>query len=367
MSIVVALALILVLPATATAETVLRVGESVTLSADQRVEDDFYAVGGSVAVSGETVGDVYAVGGSVTANGTVGVDLSVLGGSVQIHGPVGDDLRVVGGEVTIADAVAGDVFVIGGSLNVLSSGSVEGDIFFYGGEAQIAGAVGGSVMGAAERFRIDAPVAGDVDVRSSRAVVLGDRATIGGDVRYASSGGLTRASGAVVEGDVLESPSRHSGTDSRFDAAGVLTGLIIHAFALLVLALLIRRRLDGLVRSALAHPSRSAVVGLGVLFVGPVIAILLMVTVLGVLLGAPLLSALIALVIIGYVLAPALIGALMAKLATGVPDCSFLWLLAGVGVTHALLLIPILGAVIVFAASLLMIGVLAYRAYEMIR
>src|SRR5680860_1466974 len=79
---------VFVFPVLVSAETVLRAGESVSISADQTVEEDFYALGGTVSMSGVIVGDMYSMGGGVTVNGSISEDLSVAGGSVQVHGPV---------------------------------------------------------------------------------------------------------------------------------------------------------------------------------------------------------------------------------------------------------------------------------------
>lgn len=351
-------------PLVVTAETVLRAGESVTLAADQRVEDDFYAAGGTVAVSGQVVGDMYAVGGSVTTNGAIGADLAALGGSVQVHAPVADDVRVLGGEITIAEPVEGDVFVIGGSLTILSSATIGGDVFFYGGEATVNGAVAGSIMGAAERFRIDAAVGGDVDVRSSRSLVLGERASVGGDVRYASFGDLTRATNAVVEGEIIEAEIEQEANGGGLQSALIV--FFIHAFAILSIYLLARPQLIALVRETLAHPSRSAVIGLAAIFIGPAVAILLMVTVLGLLLGLASIFLLVALALIAYVMTAAVTGGLLARFTIGTTEITFLWVLAGAAVLHIALLVPVIGFVVVLTAMVVTLGALIYRIYRTI-
>lgn len=358
------LTLLLAAPVYVAAETVLRVGESVRVAADQRVEEDFYAAGGTVAVSGEIVGDMYAVGGSVTANGAIAEDLTAVGGSIQVHAPVSDDVRILGGDVTIAEAVTGDLFVIAGSLTVLSSASVEGDIFFYGGEATIAGPVGGSIMGAAERFRIDAAVEGNVDVNSSRALVLGDRASVSGDVQYQSFGEITRAQNAVVEGEIIRSESTER-SDPGYGKA--LAFFIMNLFATLCVYLLFRRELTELVAGTIRNYGRSGVLGLGTFFVAPVVVVLLMVTVLGLLLGLIGLFALLATYLIAFALTAVLAGGMISFFVTKRIQVDLLWILAGVLAVHIALLIPFLGPLLVFVGFVLMLGGMVWRLYRFAR
>lgn len=352
-------------PLAAAAETVLRVGESVAVTSDQTVLDDFYAAGGVVTVSGEIQGDMYAVGGSVTVNGSVAQDLAALGGSVQVHAPVADDVRVVGGDVTIAERIEGDLFVIAGALHVLSSAEVTGNIFFYGGEAEVNGSVGGSVMGAAERFRIDAPVAGSVEVASSRPLVLGERASISGDVAYTSFGEMVRAQNAVVEGEVLRNePERE---DRGIGIGGILTAFIVHLFAVLCIFLGFKRHLMAFAAATTRNLGRNGLIGIAAMFLVPLGAALLMVTFLGMLLGLLGLFSFLALMCLAIVLIPVVVGSLIARLATNAPAVSLMWLVAGTLIVHLTLLVPYVGFLLVLMACAVTFGSLIFRLYHFLR
>src|SRR5690348_1840252 len=92
------LAVAVSVPAYAHAETVLRVGDNISVDAEQIVDGNYYvSVGpfGNTTMSGNVKGDMYALGGMVTTNGPVGSDLSILSASSQIHAPVAGDVRIV--------------------------------------------------------------------------------------------------------------------------------------------------------------------------------------------------------------------------------------------------------------------------------
>jgi cytoskeletal protein CcmA (bactofilin family) len=357
--------LTMLVPLVASAETVLRAGDAVSVAADQKVENDFYAAAGTVAMSGTVTGDMYAAGGNVTINGPIGADFTAAGGTVSVHAPVGDDVRIAGGDVTIADHVKGDLFVLAGSVTVLSSATIDGDIFFYGGEADISGAVGGSIMGTAERFRIDAAVKGDVDVSSTRALALGDRAAISGDVRYRSVADLERAQNAVVEGEIVKNDVPDDTNDSGFGSA--LYAFIITLFAALAAYLLLKRELTVFASEALRNYGRSGVIGIATLVLSPIVLVLLMVTILGLMLGLFGIFAFAAGLVAAAVLTSVTMGAFISFLIIKRMEVNLLWIGVGTLALHTLLFVPIIGPLIVFVFFLLTLGNLAFSTYRFVR
>ena len=349
------------LPFFAGAETVLRTGEKIFVEVDQIVDGDFYALGGTISVSGTIKGDIYAIGGTVTLNGDIEGDVMLVSGTSQIHASVADDVRILGGEVTIAEHVGGDVFVIGGVLHVLSTASIDGDIFFFGGEGEINGVIGGSIMGTSEFLRIDAPVAGNVDVRTSRGLTLGSRADIGGDVRYASVSEITRSPDAVVVGEVVRNSV--SETDA-LNFRKLLIPFFMLLFAVLSLYLLFKKELQILSDNAIKSYGRNGLIGLGTVILAPIAAILLMVTVLGFLVGLMGLFFLAFLYVISFVLSSVVIGGVLRKLLTKSSQLSLVWIIAGVVVLHILLVIPLIGPFFVLAVFVITLGTLVHSLYK---
>ncbi|MDA8597202.1 hypothetical protein N9L26_02590, partial [Candidatus Pacebacteria bacterium] len=225
------IALFLFAPVSASAETVLRISDSISLAADQTVEDDFYGIAGlygPVSLSGSVEGDAYVFGSSVTINGPVDGDLAAAWGAVQVHASVTDDVRIFGGEVTIAEYVGGDVFVYGGSLNVLSSAEIAGDVFYYdilNGAAEINGTVGGSIFGNMHSLRVDGAVGGSIDVVVDE-LVLGERADVTENVTYTSAADLVRAQNAVVAGEIIRNDAPVIPVNTR----EALVPLLMYAF-----------------------------------------------------------------------------------------------------------------------------------------
>jgi len=101
-------------------------------------------VGVSVVVErGETVGDVTAAAGSVLVLGTVEGDVTALAGNVVVNGEVTGDVTAVGGNVDVTGEVRGTVR--GFAVNAGLDGSVDGGVEMIVGFLAVGGRVGGPV------------------------------------------------------------------------------------------------------------------------------------------------------------------------------------------------------------------------------
>ena len=339
------------------AETVVRTGDTVSITNEQQVANDFYAAASTIVQSGLVAGDVYGVGGSATINGTVESDVTAVAGRADISGAVGDDVRLIVGEATISGAVGGDVFVIGGSLHILSTAEVAGDVYLFGGEATLEGAVGGSVRGRAERIRIDAPVGGDIDVTARQGLILGARADVTGNVLMSSSRPLVRAPEAIIGGDVVS--KELSSSEPTTSVSGLLLPTLVMLFGSLILYLLGGRFMAAVVSTAVARPARSLAIGLALVVAGPIVAIALLATVLGLVIGLGALGLYIVVVALSYSVAPMVLGVVLWPLLGGKRELQPFAILLGVISLQVLLLIPYVGGLAVLGLSIMAAGALA--------
>jgi cytoskeletal protein CcmA (bactofilin family) len=358
------LILMLFLPISASAETVVRTGQNITVEAEQTVAGDYYVYVGpfsNTTMSGKVEGDMYAFGGVVTTNGAIENDLTIIGGSAQMHATVTDDVRIVAGEVTVADHVGGDLVVLGGVLNVLSTATIDGDVIFYGGTATIAGSIKGSVLGTAEKVRIDATVQKNVDVQTAKALTLGDTANIAGAVRYTSIYELERGVNAEIAGEVtkVNSVSATANTKHGLTLFSLLP-MLISLFSTLVLFLLFRRTLEAVALRVQKHTLKVSLLGMGALLLGPSIAVLLMVTGLGFFIGVMLLALLCFVFVLGYTLSGVVLGSYLAKWFTNHPRVTLNWVVAGTVVIQAMLFVPVVGILLAVFVSVLTIGALIF-------
>lgn len=309
-----------VLPGVAAAAT--RTGGTVVVGADETVDENLEAFGGSVVVRGTVNGDLQAFGGSVVVEGTVTGDVEATAGSVQILGTVGGDVSAAGGAVDIGDGAQ-----IGGTLEA-GAGSI---------------AVGGTVLG-------DARLGAD-NVR------LGENARIGGDLVY--DGDLTRADGATIDGSVTRDEGMNVGANEDFAIPGVVFTVYGVFVALLVGAILLLAfpgTAAAVADRATGDPLRTGGIGLLTAVAVPIVLVVVAVTVVGIPLALAGSLAFGLLVWLGTIYGRFVLGTWLLSLA----DVDNRWAALVVGVvTVALLrLVPVVGALTRFVVFLLGFGAL---------
>jgi len=355
---------LLFIPVLTSASTIVRTGGSIGVAQDQVVEGDFYAIGESVSVSGDITEDILAAGARVIVNGNIGGDAHIVGATIDVNGKVSDDLRIIGTAVSISGEVTGNVVVIAESLKILSTAKIGGDVLFYGGRAEIAGSVGRDVMGRSERIRLDGPVLGSVDVRSTQ-VTLGDRANISGNLRYESTNDVTRSPNAVVAGSITKSDALGS------SEGGGLTSFLIVFFISLFAGLISYLILPSLLRRVSSqvtdHPLRSALVGFGSVIILPIASLALFLSTLGIVVGGVVLTLFISLIIGAYAIVGVVTGVLLAKVLNRPDEMSIIWIVVGTLFIHMTMSVPLIGSAFAIGLVVIVFGALVEVVVRQIR
>ncbi len=339
----------------ADARTVVRSGETVSVAGEQVVEGDFYSAAGKINLSGSVEEDMVAAAGQISINGSVADNAFLIGGQVDVHGTIGDDLRIISGETVIADPVMGDVLVIGGQVHILSTASVAGDVLLYASEAVIEGSVGGDVLGTVGNLRIDAPISGNIDVRVEK-LVLGDKASIEGFVRYVSYQLVTQSPNAIVAGDLLRNDPVLPDDDDNSMLSSLIPALVI-LFSVLVWYLISRRSLSAVVNRALIRSFRPLFLGFATVILTPIIISVLILSMIGTLVGVTALFGYLFLGALSIIALVAVLGQLM-MFAFNRPSehVSLFSLSVGVVGVMLLTLLPVLGQAILLLLMVLSIG-----------
>jgi cytoskeletal protein CcmA (bactofilin family) len=175
--------------------------DSVTVGADEAVDDDLYVGAGTVSIAGTVNGDATVAGGTVSVRGTVNGSLNVAGGTVDVLGDVTGAVRVSGGTVSIAGSVGRDVVLFGGTATIESGAEIGGDLAGATGTLTVGGTVGGDLLAGAGTIEIIGTVNGSVDVGVGM-LTLAPSAVVGGDLTYTSEEEATIADGAQIGGEV---------------------------------------------------------------------------------------------------------------------------------------------------------------------
>ena len=257
----------------------LRTADQVIVTEDDVVAEDLYAVGGRTIVEGVVQGDLVVLTGEVIVTGTVEGDIiGLVGGPVRISGEVGESVLVAAVRLESSGRVGSDVSGFVGEARV--GGEVGRDVLLVGGKAEVTARVGRDVRAQAWQLVVDGEVGRDVVARVDD-IALGDGARVAGDVTFRASDDVRVSSAATVGGSLVQAevlaPMWAKALTRLLGWLSVL-GFVVAGVALFWV---FRGTAPRAVRVARERPWRSALVGLGVLVVPPLLALPLFLTLVG--------------------------------------------------------------------------------------
>ena len=240
-------------------------------------------------------------------------------------------------------------------------GQTVGDVVVVDGSVRINGRVTGDVVAISAPVRINGPVEGDV-VSIAERVVIGAGGRVNGDLSYVDEKPLITVPGAVG-GKTEKLKFDDIFTPWSAIAAWIALWLAVSVSSLLLgLALLwlAPRSLEAALEVARTSTGPAIGIGLAVFFGLPAVAVLLMITLLGIPLGIAVLLSLLPIYAIGYTASAYALGRAIVKPPTG----RFLAFLAGWGILRVIALIPVLGGLAWFAATVFGLGALTIALWR---
>ncbi len=337
--------LLLVVPPAAMAAE-LSAGPSVTVSQGERIDDDLYAAGSTIDITGEVTRDVFAAASSIVVSGRVGGDATLAAGTIRVDGPIAGSLRVTGGTVEVTAPIGWDLAILGaGSVSVARSATVGHDVAVIGaGTITIDGRVEGDIRGSAGTLIVAGRVNGDIDVDAER-IEIRDGAEVRGALRYRAPQPATVAPGARVLGPQEHTPrpattGREPKTALDRVIDWVTTVLLRLGWAIVagtLLIVLLPRQTSRATDMLRLAPLPTVLWGIAALIVVPIAALLLLVTIVGIPAALLLLGIWLAVLYLSQVLVGvALVRLLPVRLFRGDRRLT-LWLSMLVGTTIVLL------------------------------
>lgn len=278
---IIAAAMLLAVPGLALAFGA-QAGSDVTLPKGDTKAGTFYAAGNVVTIDGDVDGDLICAGNTVTVNGAVHGDVICAAQTISVNGPVDGSVRLVGQSLNITGTVGRNVTVAGQSVTIGSSAKVSGDMGVAGQTVSVNGPVDKDLYGAMGTLSLGAAVGG-VNARIND-LAFGGGASVRGDLSYTSNntfsvdkakvgGNITRTAPPQVQRH--ESPVR--GT-LAFGLYWLVAALIVG----LVMVGLAPKAVRAVTATMDKRPGASVGWGLVVLLLGPIVILLLLITVIGI-------------------------------------------------------------------------------------
>lgn len=268
-----------------------RSGVAVTVASGEVVDDDLYVAAETIIIDGTVNGDLWAAGNTITVNGIVNGSVMAAGRIVNVNGDITHAVRAVGETININGDVGGDVIAGCGKVNIASTARIGGDLLFGADIARIDGPIEGNIKGSGSEVTISNGVNGNVELEVESLTIL-STANIGGDLNYTCREEADIQSGAQIAG-----ATTHKLPEVKKDWAkvfpfvlfsGALGKVMSFLMALvtgLVIILLAPRRLTSIAEAIGSRPGPSAGWGALIVFVAPIVAVLVCLTIIGIPVG----------------------------------------------------------------------------------
>lgn len=270
------------------------------------MDEDVFAAGGDLIVTGRAGGDLIAAGGSVDIAAGDALDVIAAGGQLFVEGPVGEDAILAGGSVTISGSVAEDLIATGGQVRVSRGARIGDDVLIAGGSVRLDGDVGGNAVLAGGRLAVGGTIDGDLKAAGGRLEILSG-ARIAGSVSFRGGEAPVISPGAVIGGEVEYVAEERFGRYSDGHRGIGWGGGVWLALTMIVTGIVVILLLPGIANGGAdrlrERPLASALIGLALLAGIPVLAMLLMATVIGIPLGVIVMALYPASLFVGFVVA----------------------------------------------------------------
>ena len=338
---VLAIVLILLIPALASAGDRYVADSAYLLEEDQTVSDDLYVIAGDITIRGDVEGDLYLLGSNVYLSGSIEGDLYAMGGDVIVEGTVGGEVYVLGGDVELTGVFSEVLHAAGGKLEL--SGTFNNEVNCGGGVVRLSGTFTDDAYIQASTFQL---LSGTV---------------IEGDLNY-NAKNFDRAEDVTINGTINEMP------EVQWEAEGPGWGIFVFFWILglvgyfivgMVLYGFFPNFTKGAVDRVFSRFAQNLGWGVLLLLLTPLVVLVLLVTVVGIPLGILMGIAFGVGIFIGEIIVSAALGGLIFSLFKKTDAAYWLKLLVGLIILFLITIIPIVNVIAALIIWILGLGNLA--------
>lgn len=274
-----------------------KTGTSVYVNKDETVAGNLYAAGMNITVDGKVNGDVICAGQTININGEVAGDVICAGQVININGKIGGSVRSAGNAVMINNSVARNVMAFGASVILGDKAEIGWDVLTAGAVVDIKGKINGDLTGAGANYFINAEIKKNVklilDAQSQKAknktdqelVTITKDAKIGGDFIYTAASDAKIEDGAKITGKTERLEPKLKASKKTVAMTSVWSGIVCLFSSIVVGLILItigKRQLKDTFEIMNKKIWPTLGWGLVVAFIGPIVLILLMITIIGI-------------------------------------------------------------------------------------
>jgi cytoskeletal protein CcmA (bactofilin family) len=276
------------------------------------LREELWISADTVTISGEAQEDLFLAGSSLDLRGTFLGDVWGAGNSAIAAGVFSDNVRLAARLVQVSGAVRGSLTAAGNTVKIEPSAAIAKDMLCLGENVISEGSVAGNVRIMAQKATIGGKIAGDVSIAAQDIVVLPDT-VIGGDLIYTAPKELVLSPSVQLGGELVRkfevAPPRQVfkplGAHFLFGTAALLAGMVFCG--------IFPRYTAGAFNALRTVPGVCMLTGAAALFLIPMTAFLLLFTFIGLPLSILLILAYLILLYLSKIAVGLWLGALILR------------------------------------------------------
>ena len=357
----------LAIPPAASAAEMKHGKPNYTLSAGEVVKTDLFVAADRTQINGDVDGDLIVFSHSVTVNGHITGDILGFAAELTVNGPVDGNVRAFSQMIVISSNIGKNVMAFGSEMNLRDTAKVGGTITLFTGDTELNGTVAGDLLAFGGNFDINGVLGHDAAFRSD-TLSIGPSAEIKGHTKFEGNREAevspSAKLGSPVEFTLKKRSHETDYSSARFYWHQTLLWGASFVFGLAVLLLAPGFFFDA--ERACKKVGQSIGLGLLFLFVTPIAAIIVCITIVGLGVG---ISAIFLWVIAIYS-AQVYVGSWLGEriLGEGVGVGSALGRLAvGLLILRAVHMLPYIGGWIAFIVVAWGMGAMVLALYRFMR
>lgn len=336
--------------------------ENVTVKKNETINQDLFAVGKNIVISGEVNGDAYLAGENILIEGKINGDLISFGKNITILGQVTQNARTFGKKIKMYGTLGRNLSFVGETATISTPAKIDGSITSLSKEAFVDSPIGKGATLAGEKIIINSEINGNVLAAANEDFLLGSDAKINGNLNYYTNLDLKmiQAESASISGEITHN-IYVSDREMHFDPSPILSemylffkilGLLsIFIFGALI-TLIIPRYAKNVTKQIDYHFLKSTFFGLLALILMPVVIILLFIILIGIPFAILLIPIYLAFLFFGSVFSIVFIGEKLMFYLGRKKNSLFVKFTAGFIAFAILSFVPIFGQFICIVATL---------------
>jgi cytoskeletal protein CcmA (bactofilin family) len=267
--------------------------ESYVLPRDQVIHGDLAVNASKAVIEGTIDGDLYVFSEHVQVLGEVKGDVLSFSARTNIAGKVDGNVRAFTHNLDISGKVTRNVTAFTDHLLLAREGEIQGSILAMTNAADVFGKVGKEANGLMDEMRVTGSIGQGISTLTCKVLRIDSTASIGGDIVYRSPQQAVIAPGAQIRGKEHYTPAdpkkkRHLFFHLIAIFTSVVSTLVLWLFIRYLFPVAIKRvheQWEG-------HVAASIGIGALLLFIIPLTAAILLLTVVGIPLTLALIAAL---------------------------------------------------------------------------